>query len=516
MTLEKLDNILPNITALIMYTPSASLQLDIRKKLKEKFKVHPDFIVNVNNQRELHNAKVDAYASPLFCDYWLIHVDADEFSKNDIAKEITHRAPNGIVVYWITQYRQFMQFTNNADVKKQSVNFPTFSLSRLDRNDLEKILEDNKPNIELGNALNRDLTLFVCKNYRYDVEAVYDLTALLKTGAVFETKQDIIESIGSGGMTVDGVVFRILEANPKVVSSRKKMVRDIFQSIKELSYSYTYSNIRKFMLTTIKGCIEMKQLQVMGLYNRPYFKIPAHYDEKAIQRLKRFEDIILNEITLPKLLTLQLCLLRYNGFNAEIALVQAISEYYNTLEVEPNKKRTAKPKLSKEEQQIAKVLKAQEEQLETVRAIRLEQQEDARAREQQAYREYQQQQRAEAIKQEAQRRDNMSQEEVQKVKAKETYENAFDLLKSKVQAKNPPKPINPTIENNPLKGYTGEGVSKKGLSNHKAGDKTTPVPTIASISATEPTTMHRTQEEKSTHLYSTMEEYFKANLASKM
>ena len=501
------------MTALIMYVPSASLQLDIRKKLKEKFKVHPDFIVNVKTQRDLHNAKVDAFASPLFCDYWLIHVDADEFSKNDIAREITHRTPNGIVVYWITQYRQFMQFSNNPEVKKQAVNFPTFSFSRVDKSDIEKIIEDNNPRAELGNTLDRDLSIFLEDNYRYDVEAVYNLVAMLKTGARFETKQEIIESIGSGGITVDGLVFKILASKPRVVSTRKKMLRDTLQLIKELSYSYSYSNIRKFMLTTLKGCIEIKQLQIMGVYNRPYFKVPSNYNEKAINRLKRFEDIILSETTLAQLLTLQLCLLRYNDFNVEIALVQAISEYFNTLSVQPNKTSPKKTKLSKEEQEIANVHKAQEEQLELVREIRLEQQEEAKRKEQREYQEYIKQQRLEALKREEERKANLSIEEIQEVKAKEHFENTFDLLKAKVKVNDPKPPVSITSSphNNPLKGYTGEEPKKTGgLSNHRAGDKTTPVPTI------EPINSPKTQEEKSAHLYSTMEEYLKANLASKM
>lgn len=344
MSLQKLKKLNSEAVNIIILVQSASLAYLIRNQIKDRYKVHKDYIVDVTTQKQLNEAKLDSYVAPMMCDKWLIHVNADKLNKKDLMAGLTRNTHHGITIYWTEKWATFNQLVNSDIVKKQGVHCPYFRFTRLGFYEIEQLLKNEVPPKK---QLDNDLTKFVAKNYQFDVQSVMDLIAFLKSGNQIETKKELIEAIGVGGNSVANLTLKILKSVPKAESGRRKIIADTLRLMHDLSYSYNYQTMRRFILNNIDGCLDMKTLQIMGIYNKPTKEIPEAFDSKRLGMLRRFESIILEEVSFPRLLNLKLCLLKYSDFNAEAALIQAIMDYYNHFEVEPDKPR--KPRKKKEQ-----------------------------------------------------------------------------------------------------------------------------------------------------------------------
>lgn len=341
MSLQKLQKLNDEVVNVIILVQSASLAYLIRNEMKDQYKAHKDFIVDVTTQKQLNDAKLDSYVAPMMCDKWLIHVDADKVSQKDVIAGLNRNTHYGVTVYWTEKWSTFNKLINLDIVKRQGVHTPYFRFTRLSFYEIKNLLETEVPPKK---QLSEELKIFVCKNYRFDVQSVMDLVSLLKSGNPIETKKELIEAIGVGGNSVANLTIKILKAKPKTEKGRKKIISDTIKLMRDLSYSYDYRSIRNFMINNIEGCVEMKTLQIMGLYNKPNKEIPEAFDSKRLGMLRRFEYIILDEVSFPRLLNLKFCLLKYSNFHAEASLIQAIMDYFNHFEVEPDKPRKAKKK----------------------------------------------------------------------------------------------------------------------------------------------------------------------------
>lgn len=331
MSLARIETLSDNIVNMIVFVSSPSLEYFLKTKLKERYGVHKDFIVGVDTTKAIQNAKLDAYVAPLMCDKWLIHANADKLAKKDIITSLNANSVYGITVYWTTKYSVFKQLSDLDIVKKQGVHCATLSYSRLGYTDIKYL---HNQMVGKKKELHPDLLDYVCKNYMYDVQSVCELFSMLNSGGQVTTKREIIENVGAGGNSVSSLTIKILKSIPKTPKGKKKIMGDTIKLMEDLSITYKHDTIRRFMLNNIDGFIEMKQLQIMGVYKRFNSEIPENFDSKRISMLKRFEWIILGEISLPQLLNLKLCILRYNDYNSEVALIQAISEYYNSIPLE--------------------------------------------------------------------------------------------------------------------------------------------------------------------------------------
>lgn len=330
MSLKRLESLSGNVLNIIVYVQSASLEYHIKTTLKDRYKVHKDFVVSVDTAKALHNAKLDAYVAPLMCEKWLIHVNADKLNTKEVLAGLEKNTSHAITVYWTEKYGTFKQLSDSALVKKQGVYCPVFSFSRLSYGEIMHLHQVTLPKKKY---LNKELLDYVCKNYMYDVQAVCDLFAMIKSGNGVESRKDIIENVGAGGNSVSSLTVRILKSHPKKLKGKESSMREAVKLLEDLSYSYSYSTIRKFMLNNLEGFIEMKQLQIMGVYKRPNKEIPEAFDTKRLGMLRRFERVILEEVSLASLLNLKICLLQYNSFEGNVALLQAFSEYFNSIQV---------------------------------------------------------------------------------------------------------------------------------------------------------------------------------------
>ncbi len=310
----------------IVYVDSPSLEYFVKTYIKKRFGVHSDFVVAPDTAKRVNSAKVDSLVEPLFGGKWMINIDADKLSKPDIIKALNFNTSHCVTVYWVSKYAVY-KWLSELDILKTQGSYTTkLYLGKLDYFDVI-FLHDTM----LGGYKGLDKTLLthVAKTYNYDVQAVCDLFTLVKSGNEVNTKQEIAELVGVGGNSVDSFTVSLLRSEPSGVKTR--CISKHLRLLTDLSHTYKYSTIKNYMLTTIDGFIEMKQLQIMGYYSRQNKNIPDFFDTKKITRLKRFEVVILDEVSMPKLLNLKLCLVGFNSFIAETALVQAVIMFIESL-----------------------------------------------------------------------------------------------------------------------------------------------------------------------------------------
>lgn len=327
--IKKLEVINDNVLNIIIYSSSPTLDLMGRDILKKKFTKDKECVIDVNTVKELNTAKLDSNVSPLSGGKWLIHANVDKFSRKDLIKAINNNSSYGVTVYWTSKYKIYKDLTSLEVVKKMGVYCASYYLGRLSFADIMWV--HDKQLGEGNKYLSQDLKVYVAKNYAYDIEGIFELFRLLKSGYEVESKKDIINLIGVGNNSVEVIALALLRSSATTDKGKLMLSRKVLKLINDLNSEYDYRSIRNFMLNFLDGCLELKQLQIMGYYIGHNKIIPENFNEKRIMRLKRFEYTILNEISVPRILNLKLALKKYNNFDYRISLTQGILEYIGTL-----------------------------------------------------------------------------------------------------------------------------------------------------------------------------------------
>lgn len=323
--LEKVDLLSQDVANIIIYTNSDILQSILKKRIKERFKIARNLTKYADSGSTLKIAKNETFTPPFGGGTWLIDVQADKISISDLAKQINQVSMAAITVYWITNYSQYKKVCDLEVVKRQGVYCFQMYAGKLYPEDITYL-----QNIMLlpDKSISKELLNYLKKNYTYDVNSVCEVFTLINQGEEFQTTKDIINKVGIGGNTIDSFVLKLLTTNPKTEKGVKKSLENLLTLLNDLSYSFEFVTIQKFMMTSLDTIIEIKQLQMMGRYTRSVKNIPEEkFHPDKIQRMRRFENVILEDINLGRVLNLKLCLYKFKNYNYEIALIEGISCY---------------------------------------------------------------------------------------------------------------------------------------------------------------------------------------------
>lgn len=335
MSLDMFKSMNGNVLNIVIYSPSPSMDYYVRQHMKQIFEVDRDFIVEAVTAKQLLNAKLDSLVAPLTCDKWLIHVDAEKVSLKECLAAFKKNTSSGVTVYWAKTYRTYMQLTTSDEAKELGVYLRTHRLSKLQAHEVWGLHREIVP---ANKRLDEKLMNYVIDNYLWEPQSVLSLFDNLKSGMEIETKREIIELIGIGGNSPTKVLLKALTTGVKTDKAKKTQATNIIKMLRDLAITYSYASIRNFMIKDIDTFISVKQLQVMGYYNKVRPVMPDGFDEKSINRVKRFNRTILEDVTMARLLNLRVCLTNYKGYDAEIGLLQGFMMFYDTIPVKEGSK----------------------------------------------------------------------------------------------------------------------------------------------------------------------------------
>ena len=103
----------------------------------------------------------------------------------------------------------------------------------------------------------------------------------------------------------------------------------------DLSVKFSYDTTYNYMISTLKGIIDIKELQISGKYTSFYKDIPSTFSDervKRMSRLQRFEDVILDKISLRRALILLQCMTS-SDFNKQQVILNGVYKYASRLGV---------------------------------------------------------------------------------------------------------------------------------------------------------------------------------------
>ena len=323
--LEKVDQLSLDVSNILIYTNSNVLQTLLKKQLKKRFNIGRNLTKYASKASELKEIKNETFTPPFGGGTWFLDIQADKINISDLGKHLNNVSKSAISVYWFTNYAQFKKVCDLEVVKRQGMFCFILYAGKLYPEDITYVHNIMLPEEK---RLPKKLLDYLKKNYTYDVDSVCKLFQSISQGEEIKSTRDIINKVGIGGNTVDSFVMKLLTTNPKTEKGLKSSLEKMLVLLNDLSYTYEYRTIKNYMRSTLKTMMDIKQLQIMGLYSESVKNIPdVVYDETKIQRMKRYDRVILNELNMGRILNLFLCLDKYDDFNAELALVKSITTY---------------------------------------------------------------------------------------------------------------------------------------------------------------------------------------------
>lgn len=312
---------------IIEFSNSDSISYIASCQYQEKFGIDKESIIDVSTQKEFTRAKSAIKTLPLLGRLWLINVFTSA-GMGEIKKYLKNISPNALVVIHTNKYSEYKELSSLPEVKMQSFVCTSLYFGRLRAEDITALYKYYMRGKDIEkDGLAFKLLQYVKKEYQFEPDALCDLFTQVRAGNIPTSESEVIKLIGVGGNTPQALVIKLLLTTTKTERGKKSLLKKSLMLMNDLSLKYSYSSIFNFMCDTLKGIIEIKELQLIGNYRSWGKEIPNTYNMKRISRLKRFEWVILNKISLRRVLCLYTCLTRYNSFNVESNLLRGLCLY---------------------------------------------------------------------------------------------------------------------------------------------------------------------------------------------
>lgn len=303
----------------IIYCPSENYQFYLQQKIHELLDVSKENRLHATNDREVKTSYAIMTTPPFEGDYWVTHINYNKaVSQKCIDSVYTRNHNYGLIFIWVTDYRDIFRVKTKIYEKnfKESVPFLTFS--GLDLSDMEEYMRQVPKELRLP----RHLEDYVFANYAFDVPAFTELVSYMQGGMDFRTENDIIQAIGLGRRTVDGLIIKLLTSSTKTSGGVKRLFGEALFYIEHLHIKHDYRSIYNFMSASASAFFDLKMYQINGFQGTGLVPFP----DKA-KRIRRFERKVEQDITLVDILNLQLALRKNYNQDARLSIIMALSSY---------------------------------------------------------------------------------------------------------------------------------------------------------------------------------------------
>lgn len=266
-------------------TNSVFLKDYIIKTLMQRLKIERDYCVEVGTEKELKQARGDALVAPIEGKRWLVIIDLDKLKNIEVYKHEARRVnDNSFTLLLCSRYSTYLRVKRDNVLSKANYMLMMY-MGSFAKGDISYIATK-------VNVLSPKLVMYLEKNYRYDVNKVFELFNLLKQGTKVETTQDIVDLIGNGGITPSSIMMDLLVFEPTVKASITRKRKVLLNNLNDLARKMSYSQIYQQMYETLLCVIDIKSLNLNGKYMGYEKTIPEGYDEKRIRKIRRFMYMI--------------------------------------------------------------------------------------------------------------------------------------------------------------------------------------------------------------------------------
>lgn len=321
-----------NICVLVTCSDSSYVDIIIRDVLKQRFEVNNNYVYEVKSGKDIKGVKDLIDVPPLIGDRWLIAIDGEKLTFNEIVDFFKNITSNAICYIKCEKYSTYKKINGIKVLKERTQNVMFKYYSKLSSNEINELYKYITKDSRY--KLKDELLKYVCSAYTYNIDSVCNLFFQIKSGMEFEDKSSIIDAIGVGGNTVEYTVIQLLLMNINTDRGYKNALKKVMGLLKDLSNKYRYDSIYNFINSTVDGLITLKEMFIAGKYRKRYKEFPSRFTDKEVSKLnklRRYEWAIEDKISMNRLLCLKMCLIKHKDFNAEVALISCINEYLNAV-----------------------------------------------------------------------------------------------------------------------------------------------------------------------------------------
>ena len=319
MRLSDLDSKNLNLSVLLLQTPSNKLTLFLQDKIKRKFSIKLDAIIEIETKGDLKKIKDVIGLKPPFSEKWYVPIDLDKLYDKTLIQYIKS---SSTCVFFCTcsKYSTFKRFKDDL---KGEAGVVDFYINYMRRHDFIYLYDAF---VHSDNKLTKQLFDYVIKSYASDVEAMFELLVHLSQGEVFNNRKDIADVCGLGGLSVESYIFDLLKPLSGSDKGLATVMKNRMRAGTELAESMDYGKMYNFMAKSIKNFCDLKQLIITGVVYKSVYNLPDSYDEKALSRYQKY-IWRLKEIPLSDLLRLRQCMGDVRWSN-DLDFVNFIYKYY--------------------------------------------------------------------------------------------------------------------------------------------------------------------------------------------
>ena len=282
MKLSDLDAKSAHPDVILLQTPSTKMMQFLQDRLKRKYKIKSDAIINVETKSDYKKVKEVLGVVPLDSERWFIQIDLDKFNDKDV-KNMIRTSTTCLFFCTCSKYKVFKTF--KEEFKKDDISIFDYYINFLRRADFIYLYDAF---VHKDNKLSNDLFNRFLKGYSSDIEAVFELLIKLGEGQKFETMKDISNVCGFGGLTVESYIFSLLKELSGSDKGLATVIKRRIQVGADLGNTLKFSTMYNYMAKSLLNMCELKMLVMSGAIYKHVRNLPDSFDEKALSRYQKY------------------------------------------------------------------------------------------------------------------------------------------------------------------------------------------------------------------------------------
>lgn len=332
--LQEILNLPTSVTVLLCYVPDKSVLQEIKRYLQRIYQFDINYVESVVDVRTVKQVYGDAVIAPLLGDKWYIEADLDKLSDGKgikttqtIVKDIINRTNiNSFSILYTTRYsvyKSLLDSTMNAKDNRVICLYGGTLSAKDIYYEYDDVIKTG------GTSLNNSLLTYVVRNYRRDVVKFFELMQLLRSGVVVRTRTDIIDLVGLGSITPLKLTVDILSTDLTTKNRCKLALRRWLQAVNDLLHNMSANVLVQQMYMSCNSIGLLKEQQMRGYVIGARREYTNEKEEQQLSRLKQYEDVIGQKITLLRVLWMaqQLSCLLKDYSLAEENILKLLYEY---------------------------------------------------------------------------------------------------------------------------------------------------------------------------------------------
>ena len=280
MQLRDLDgNVRPSIV--ILQTPSTRLEMYIQDKLKLKYRVRSEAVIDVQTKQDYKKIREVLGVVPPFAERWFVQLNLDKNSDKDIIKLLKQ---SSTCCFFCTCSR-YSTYKRVKDELKETEGVFDFYINYLRRIDLLYLYDAFVPQ---NKRLSKSLFDFVAQGYSSDIDSIFEFLIHINQGDKFETRKDITDILGAGGLTVESYVFQLLKPLSGSADGLKTVVKNRVKLGTDLGELFSWRSFYNMLAKSVLTMIDLKMLIISGVVYKDVRNLPDNFDERRISKYQKY------------------------------------------------------------------------------------------------------------------------------------------------------------------------------------------------------------------------------------